>query len=300
MLDVFFEVIVPVLAVAVIGGWIADRVGMPVKPLSQLSFYFLSPALVFDSLSQLDLSGEATARLALVGVAGWLVVAAVSIMTSVVLRHDTPTRAAVAIVAVMGNGGNMGLPVALLAFGDEGLEIAILLFVVSILTANTGGIVLASMAGGADMRKAWRAPLAVPSIWAAAAGLTLNYADLSLPDAAETTISTVGASSIPVMLIVLGLHIRRPVKTETPVDLAAAVVLRLGGGPLAAWLATLALDVDGVAQKTAIVIGGMPTAVMATIFATQYDARPAFVTRVVIVSTMVSVASLTILVGLLR
>ena len=158
---------------------------------------------------------------------------------------------------------------------------------------------LASIAGGAGIRQAWRSPLAVPSLWAAATGLTLNYAGLSIPDPAEKTVETVGVSSIPVMLIVLGLHLRRPLKSETTLDLAAAVVLRLGVAPFFTWLATLVLDVDGLAQKTAIVIGGMPTAVMAIIFATHYDARPAFVTRAVVVTTLLSVASLTVLVGVI-
>lgn len=296
----FLEVILPVLSIAALGGWLADRLEVPVKPISQLTFYFFSPALVFASLSDIELSGSATARLILAAIVSFAAMVAVSSLVSVGLRHDARTRAAMAMIAAMINGGNMGLPVALLAFGEPGLEAAIVLFVVSVLLANTAGIVLASMAGGQGIGRAWMAPVAVPSVWAAICGLAVNAAELDLPDAARSAIDTVAGASIPVMLVVLGMHVLRPVKVEVPIDLAAAVILRLGVGPLVAWAATEALAVEGVAQKAAVVLAGMPTAVVTTIYATQYDARPSFVTRAVITSTVASIATLTVLVSIVR
>lgn len=300
MLEVFLEVILPVLAVAAVGGWVADRVGMPIGPLSQLTFSVFSPALVYSTLSDIELSGDATVRVAAVGVLAWLGAVVLSMATSAVLRHDAQTRAAMALVAAMVNGGNLGLPIAVLAFGDRGLEVAIIAFVTSVAMANTGGIVLASMAGGVGLRRAWTAPLLVPSVWAATAGLVVAFAHLDVPEAVDSTAHTVGGASIPVMLVVLGMHVRRPVATEVRRDLGAALALRLVAGPLLAWGAAAIVGLDGVARDTLIVLGGMPTAVMATIYATQYDARPAFVTRAVIVSTLCSVLTLTVLVALLR
>ena len=47
-----------------------------------------------------------------------------------------------------------------------------------------------------------------------------------------------------------------------------------------------------------IVLGGMPTAVIAIIVATEFDVRPQFVTRAVVTSTLASVATLTVLLTL--
>ncbi len=300
MLEVFLEVILPVLTVAAVGGWVADRVGIAVKPLSQLTFYVFSPALVFDTLVEVELSGDTAVRIALVGVLAWLAMVVVSMAVSAVLGHDSATRAAMALVAALVNGGNMGLPIAVLAFGDPGLEVAIIAFVSSVVLANTGGIVLASLAGGVNLRQAWIAPLLVPSVWAAVLGLIVAFGDLEVPDAIGSTTHTLAGASIPVMLVVLGMHVRRPVQTEVRRDLVTAVGLRLVGGPLLAWAATVILGLDGVARDTLIVLGGMPTAVITTIYATQYGARPVFVTRAVIVSTLTSIATLTILVAVLR
>lgn len=300
MIDVFADVILPVLLVAGLGGLVADRFGVDVGPLSRLTFFLLSPALVFDALSTVELSGEDAARIAAVGAIAWVMAAMVSLSFSKILGHAPEQRCATALAVSMSNGGNMGLPVAALAFDDAGFEVAIVLFVVSVMLAGTGGVAFASLAGGSGIANAWSAPLKVPSVWAAAGGLAVGFADLELPTAITASTQTLGQASIPIMLIVLGLHIRRPVQTAVGADLVLAVVLRLAGSPLMAWLATLVVGVDGVAQRTTVVLGGMPTAVIATIYATEYNARPAFVTRVVVVSTLASIVTLTILVAALR
>lgn len=300
MIDVFADVILPILLVAGIGGWLADRFDVDVGPLSRLTFFLLSPALVFDALSTVELSGEAAARIAGVGVIAWVLTAGVSLLLSRVLGHSPEQRSAIALAAAMSNGGNMGLPVAALAFDDAGFEVAIVLFVVSVMLAGTGGVVLASLAGGSGLGNAWSAPLKVPAVWAAAAGLVVGFSDVDLPTAITESAGTLGGASIPVMLIVLGLHVRRPVQAALGTDLVLAVGLRLVAGPLLAWVATMMVALDGVPQRTAVVLGGMPTAVIATIYATEYNARPAFVTRVVVVSTLASILTLTVLVTSLR
>ena len=55
MLDVFTDVIVPVLAMAALGGFVARRYGVPVRPLSGLTFNLFTPALVFGSLASVEL-----------------------------------------------------------------------------------------------------------------------------------------------------------------------------------------------------------------------------------------------------
>jgi predicted permease len=300
MIDVFVDVILPVLLVAAVGGVVADRFGVEIGPLSQVTFYLFSPCLVFDALATVELSGEDTARIAAAGVIAWVLAAAVSLTISRVVGHSPQQRSAVALVTVMSNGGNMGLPVAALAFDDAGFEVAVVLFVVTVLTSGTGGIVLASLAGGSGIGTAWLAPLKVPSVWAAVAGLIVGFAELDPPTALTASTATLGGAAIPVMLIVLGLHVRRPVREPVGADLVLAVGLRLGAGPVFAWVATEVVGLGGVAQRTAIVLGGMPTAVITTIYATQYNARPSFVTRAVIVSTLVSVPTLTVLVTAIR
>src|SRR5439155_25359836 len=93
-------------------------------------------------------------------------------------------RAVFALSATTPNVGNMGLPVALLAFGQHGLQIAVMNFVAGSMLVNSAGIAIASLAGG-SRSQAWLAPLRYPSLYAALAGIIVNVTNVKLPVAIE-------------------------------------------------------------------------------------------------------------------
>jgi predicted permease len=101
------------------------------------------------------------------------------------------------------------------------------------------------------------------------------------------------------MLIVLGLQFHAPSRRDL-VDPLLVSANRLVLGPLVAWAAASALGLGGVPWATSILLAGMPTAVMVTILSAELDARPALAVRCVIVSTMLSLATLTVLITLVR
>jgi predicted permease len=101
------------------------------------------------------------------------------------------------------------------------------------------------------------------------------------------------------MLVVLGLQFRRP-KLDDLTEPIATCVNRLVIGPLAAWPLAALLGLHGVPGRTSIMMSGMPTAVMTTILAVELDARPELAVRNVVLTTLVSIASLTVLITLLR
>src|SRR5690606_26194320 len=109
------------------------------------------------------------------------------------------------------NQGNMGLPIAALAFGETGLRIAVVVFVTGVLLWSSAGIALASLARGAHSpRRAMLAPLRYPSIYAAVAGALVNATGVDLPTALSESTRTLGDASVPTMLVVLGMQFRRP------------------------------------------------------------------------------------------
>ena len=283
-----------------LGGFVGRRVGVPVQPLSGLTFRLFSPALIFHSLLTISLDRAVAVRLVGVIAGVFFFVAFASILVSKLLGHDRPTLAAVALCSAVANSGNMGLPIAKLAFGDEGLKIAVVMFVANALLTYSAGIVIASLGSSGPIKQAFVAPFKVPAIWAAAGALTFNYNGWHLPAAFDEVASTLAGASIPVMLVVLGLQVmERAERTDSGRDVVSAVSLRLVGAPLAAWAATVLVGLHGVTQKTLILTAGMPTAVMASVLAMQYNAEPALVSRVVVTSTLVSIGTLTVLVTIL-
>jgi predicted permease len=300
LLDVFFEVVLPVLAVAAVGGYVGRRLGFSLDTMSKAVFYLFSPCLVFTSIAEIELSGGDIARLVAVAVGVFAVNAIVAFGWSTARRTDRATRAAGVLSSCVVNQGNMGLPMAALAFGEAGLQIAVVVFVAGVLLWSSAGIALGSLARGTHSpRRAMLAPLRYPSIYAALAGALVNVANIDLPVAVAESTRTLGQASVPSMLVVLGLQFRRPRLDDISEPIAASVN-RLLIGPLVAWPMGALIGLGGVTARTSIMMAGMPTAVMSTILAIELDAKPELVVRTVIISTLLSVVSLTILIGILR
>jgi len=299
VLDVFFNVVLPVALVAAAGGAVGRWRGIPVAPMSALVFYLFSPALVFHSMATTEVSADTSFRIFGVMLVTFFVMWGLATGWSMAVRHDAPMRAAFALAATTPNLGNMGLPVSSLAFGQVGLDIAIMNFVLGATLANTMGIAIASMAGG-SRSAAFRAPLRYPALYAAASGLAVNALGIDLPTTLEEPVATLAAAAVPAMLVVLGLQLQDAVGVDRMLDTVSVNAGRLTVAPVIAWFAATALGLDGVPRATLTVLAAMPTAVIATILATEFRAVPAFVTRVVVTSTVLSMATLTVLIAIVR
>lgn len=296
---VFLDVVLPVALVAIAGGIVGNWRKVTLAPVSALVFYLFSPALVFHSLATTTLSASASLKIVGVMVATYLAMYVVATLWSAVARHERSMRAGFALAATTPNVGNMGLPVAQLAFGQAGFEVAVMNFVAGAILANSGGIAIASMAGGSK-REALRAPFRYPSVYAAGAGVVVNALGVQLPLVLDAPIATLAAAAVPVMLVVLGLQLRHAAGLDRLVDTAAVNTVRLMVAPVVAWFVASALGLDGVTRGTLVVLAAMPTAVIATIVATEFSAQPAFVTRAVVTTTLTAMLSLTVLISLVR
>jgi len=299
MLDVFLEVVLPVAVAALFGGVLGRWRGIPVEPAAALTFYIFAPALVFHAMSTTTLSAHDSFEVVAVLLSSFAAMYGAAWLWSLLRGHDAPMRAAVAVGATTPNVGNMGLPVSQLAFGDLGLQIAVMNFVAGAVLVNTAGIAIAATAGG-SRRDALLAPLKYPALYAALAGVAVNVSGIDLPTAIDAPASSLGAAAVPTMLVVLGLQLSTLRAGEDAVDTVAVNVARLLISPAAAWLCAEALDIEGVTRGTLIVLAAMPTAVSAIILATTFNARPVFVTQVVVTSTLLSMVTLSVLIALVR
>lgn len=299
LLEVFSEVLLPLVLLASLGALVGLRVGVPVVPLSNLVYNLFTPALVFYTLVDVELDARLVPRIVMVVALGFLVSAVVGVGWAAFRGQPRPWATATALSLAVINLGNMGLPVARLAFGEAGLGVAVVAFVTGSVLNNSFGIVIASLSE-TRLRTAFRAMLSVPALWAVLPALAVRGSGVSLPGWFAESVGLLAQAAIPVMLVVLGLQAANRVERSELTSVAVPSVLRLLLGPAVAWGATVLFGLDGVAQRTLIVLGGMPTAVIATIIATRHGAAPERVARMVVVSTIASFLSLTTLIALLR
>jgi predicted permease len=203
------------------------------------------------------------------------------------------------LVVVCSNSGNYGLPVALLAFGREALAFASVYFLASSLFSYTGGILLAA-SGRRSLRDAVVGVIRVPAVYGAAlAALSMAF-EWALPAALMRPVTMMSDAALPVMILVLGMQLERATWPERPIMVAAAVGLSIVVTPLAAIGIAELVGLRGAAFQAGVLQASMPTAVITTILALEFDVTPNFVTSVVCLSTLLSPMTVTLLIAYLQ
>ncbi|MCX6551866.1 MAG: AEC family transporter, partial [Acidobacteria bacterium] len=202
-------------------------------------------------------------------------------------------------VVMFSNAGNYGLSVVLFAFGRDVLARAAVYFVTSSMLMYTAGSVLASSGRvglSAALRLLWR----VPAVWGLLAAVVCIGTGLTLPIGISRPIELLGDAAIPGMLLVLGMQFEKGARPEHPGLVATAAALTLVGAPLLGVGIAHLLGLEGATRQAMIVQSGMPSAVITTIIALEFDVAPEFVTSVVVVTTLASPVTVSLLIALLK
>ena len=299
LFDIFASDLLPVFAIAGVGFLLAKHGGVQVRTVSRLTFYALAPTLVFNSLVTSPLSGDQFWRM----VSFYLLVAATAAtmarLAAIPLRLDRQTLSAFMLVVVCSNSGNYGLPVALLAFGREALAFASVYFVSSSMFTYTGGVLLAA-SGRRSIKDAMLGILRVPAFYGAIAAVLVLSLRIAMPVIVMRPISMLSEAALPMMILVLGMQLERATMPERPLVVAVAVLISLVLTPLAAIGLADLVGLRGAAFQAGVLQSAMPTAVMTTILALEFDAQPQFVTSVVCIATLLSPLTVTLLIAYLQ
>jgi predicted permease len=299
LLPIFANDILPIFVLAAIGFLLARYSGVEARSLSKVTFNALSPCLVFHLLVTSTISGAEFGRMALFCVLVMGTIGVLARLAAMALRLDRPDTIALMLVVMFSNGGNYGLPVAMLAFGSQALAFASVYFVSSSVLTYTAGVFLAA-SGRRSVGQALWGVTRVPTIYAVAIAFVVISLRVPLPDAVLRPVSLLSDAALPLMILVLGMQLERAARPERVSTVVTAVGLSLFATPLLGWLFARLLGLEGAAMQAAVLQASMPAAVVTTILALQYEVAPSFVTSVVITSTLLSPFTLTWIIARLK
>lgn len=299
LLNVFLTVVLPIFLVAGAGAVLQRLRPGPLGALAPAALFIFAPALVLDGLLRTQLPLEVSLRIVAAAAITIFSMAAVSWVASRLLRLDRTTESGFMLAGAFGNSGNMGIPISFLAFGDDGLSVAIMVFVTHTSVSWPVGIYIAARGRAQGWTPLLQA-IKAPTLYAVPVALTIRAFDWTLPATLDRPISLLADAAIPGVLLVLGYQLAQGVEVKQPGQIVAALVTRLIiGAAVGAGAATL-LGLDGIVRNTVVLIAAMPTAVFVTIVATEYQIVPRFVASVVVVSTVASLVTLTMVINLLQ
>ena len=277
------EITAPVFLLAGIGfTWVKLGFEYRIQFITRLAMTLSVPALIFTALMKTEVDPAALTAVSLAALAAYVLVTVISFVVLKLARLNMRTYLN---PIIFGNTGNLGLPLALFAFGDEGLGFAVVVFAVMAIGSFTFGLWLVS--GGGSLMKVVKEPI----VGATVLGAVFLWQGWQTPRFLTNTLELLGQLAIPMMLLTLGVAIARlhPGAVSRAIWLSALKVVICVA---AAWGVGLWFGLTGVAFGVLVVQIATPVAVTSYLLAEKYGADADAVAGLVVVSTLMSVAAL--------
>jgi len=287
---VILSAVLPVLITALAGYGVA-KAGKPfdTKTVTFLVANIGTPCLVFLNLSKAHIEPS------LMGIMAAATLSAIVfclLVSTVVLKASNLSLQTYLPSLSLPNTGNLGLPLALYAYGQLGLNYAIVIFAVNAVMNFTVGQAIA--AGSAKWHQVWRSPL----VWAALLGVAASITEVVLPVWVLNTLTIFSGLTIPLMLLMLGISLATIQVTTFP-RAAALSVLRIGMGAAAGFAIAYLFGLTGTARAVFVMQSAMPVAVYNYFWAQIYNNEPGQVASLVVISTLMSVVTIPLLLAIL-
>ncbi|WP_313690987.1 AEC family transporter [Halorarum halobium] len=311
LLDIFLGAVLPIVAIAGVGFLLGRFREIDPGPLNTAVVYVLAPALVLHSLATASFSGETIVKLTLAVTAYIVGMVLVGEAAGRLLGESEPRLSALVLAATFPNCGNYGIPLSDFAFPGGGRATAVLYLAIQSVLVYTVGVYVASRAGGGGGRSAVKRVLYIPLVWAVPVALGARWLDVvpAADGAAMTTLQLVGDSSIPVMLLILGVQLARTDYGAALSQVGVPTVLKMGVAPaLAVGVALVVGFSDPTVARVFVLESAMPAAVTPVILVTEFASGrdvggvsiPEYVSTIVLVTTLLSLPVLTGLIALLQ
>jgi predicted permease len=273
------QVIVPVFLIVAVGFFYGRRARPDLSDFNRIVLDVLAPMLVYCGLADRDfrlrdhtglLAGGALLILGS-GVLAWL------------LARATRTQARTLVPVVMFNNcGNMGLPLALLAFGPANFGAAVALFSISnLIHFSLGARITSAHARTRDL-------LLSPLMIATLLGFASAASDVRPPQVLFTAMKLMGDSMLPLMLFALGVRLTALRRSDVPRGLLGAFARPVAGLALGLPLAW-ALGLEGASRGQLILFAALPPAVMQYLLAERYGQEPEKVAAMILLGNALAV-----------
>jgi malate permease and related proteins len=270
------------------------------RALTDLVFYILLPALVLDILwqapfdaSTLSIALTALSRLMVAALCMWLTLQ----LLQRIMTISRAQQGALMLAATFPNATYLGLPVTSEVLGDWTHEIVLKfdLFACTPILLTLG--MLMAQTYGQSERKSHpvKELIRVPPLWALLLATILNVSHVPQPTMIGHALHTLAGGVVPLMLIALGMSIRWDTFKLKLIPLLLPVcVIGLLIAPLAAQYTAIALGLHDSQLTACILLAAMPTMVFGIVICERYRLDGALYAAAVFMSTLLSIASLSL------
>ena len=296
MISVFYNIILPILLVASFGVILQKLRPSPLGFLSPALLYILSPCLVIDGIINANLPTNVSVKIVTTSITCSLVMLVLGLVIANLSKMTKDTKSSFVLASTFPNAGNMGFPISFLAFGEEGLSVALIIFVAQGIISWPLGTLIVARAQTIGWKEPLIQVLKLPTLYAVPIALFIRFINFSIPSNLYQPIDMMADAAIPCMLLLLGYQLSNGLKEINLKDLVLLNITRLILSIPVVYLITIVFNITDIAQNTLIVMAAMPTAVFTVLLATEFGTKGQYVANSVITSTLLSMITLTILI----
>ncbi|WP_024275643.1 AEC family transporter [Hyphomicrobium sp. 802] len=294
-------IVLPIFAL-VLAGWLARRIGVlgpnATTELNRFVVYLALPALLFDITSHAHWSDLwQPGFIAVFGISTLLI-----FTVTVAARLRSPRHLADAAIdglnAGYANTAYMGFPITLAVLGQQALAPTTIASIITVCVVFAIAIVLIEVGLQSEARalhlarKVGLSLMRNPLLVAPVLGALFPASGLTVPVPVETFLKMLGGAASPCALVALGLFLAAKTEQEADVTRSTAMLvgLKLVLHPIIAWvLASMVFHLSPTLTRTVVLLAALPTGTGPFMLAEFYAREAAVTSRVILVSTMISV-----------
>lgn len=278
MIFKILEIIFPVLIIAFLGYFYAKKEKVSMEIPNKINLDVFIPILIFYAISEklpsITTLTSFSFGAVIVVLGSGLILYPFTKFLKVNPRTFLPSM-------MFNNSINLGLPLALFAFGEEAMALFIALSIVQIIGQFTIAIVM--YGGEVKLINLFKNPVIIATIF----GLFFNYFNFHLPQITQEPLLMLSQVSIPLILFSLGVRLASIKFSHIKIGIIGAILCPLSG-ILMAFFAIWIFDYTSLQKSLLILFGAMPPAVVNSLMAEKYGYDSASVASIVAIGNIFS------------
>ena len=276
------SILFPIVAIVLVGFVYGRRHDPEMGVANRINMDIFVPALILGAMASksfeperyLGLATGAAGVLLCCGLLAWPVARALKVDW----RSFVPPM-------MFNNSANIGIPLAVLTWGDDALPAAIILYTVSNVLHFSVGVRMLDRQ--ARLLTLWRNP----TLLSATLGISIALLGIPVWEPIVTALQLLGNVAIPLLLFALGVRMRHVRFNDLTAPLVGAFLRPVLGMGIA-WMLAGMLDLNPRDSAMLLVYGALPPAVMNFLFAERYQQDPARVAAIVLIGNLAAIVLL--------
>jgi len=272
-------------------GFMAKRMlkeEMNEKGMILLSIYFLQPMLSFWGLSSRPI------EFSLLEAPFWyLTISLICVLISsliafIFFKEDIKEKSIITICVIIGNTGNLGIPLGIALFGDASILYMSMINITNVFIVYTLGVFFYSR-GNFSIKQSLFNIIKLPVIWFASLALLMNIFEIHLHPAMRIPLEMGAYCTMVIQLVIFGMYLYNIKLRSINVKLLLHVsVIKFVITPLiAGWILYGLLDLEPMVATLIFIELIVPLAVTNVNLAALYECKPLDVTLLVFFTSLV-------------